>query len=237
MTAEDVIAAIKSRGYWRVSFRPVTPEDRFEGVSEALRTVQAQTVSLRGWDYPHMPGGDHSADTARLQGSFRAWTDWASHKEFWAIFTSSQFLHLKAVRTDWLAEDQFNGNTASPETENVLGVIDNLWHVAESFEFLSRLAGAGCYKNGCLVEIALFNTVGRKLYVDERTRSSFYWDRVTQDESITFREELSRAAMTDPKELTRRAMKIIFDPFGWEVPVEMLNEMIDQLYGLNIGRG
>ena len=238
MSADDVLAAIKSRGYWRVNFRPVSPKDRFEGVTQAINAVTAATVSLRGWDYPHMPGSNKDGDyTARLQTSFQAYTDWSTHKEFWTVFTSSQFLHLKAVRTDWLAEDQFHGNRSSPETENVLGVIDNLWHVTESFEFLSRLARAGCYKSGCLVDISLNNAAGRKLYVDEQQRSGFYWDRVTQETTITFRDEFSRSNLDDPKELTRKAMRTVFDTFGWETPTEMLNQMIDQLYGLNIGRG
>ena len=238
MSADELLTAIKSRGHWRVNFRPVSPEDRFTGVTRALEVVKASTVSLRGWDYPHMPGQNVNGDrTVRLQDSFRASTDWSSHKEFWTIFTSSQFLHLKAVRTDWLAEDVFHDEQPSEETGSVLGVIDNVWHVAESFEFLSRLATAGCYKSGCLVDITLVNTAGRKLYVDERTRSGFHWDRVTQADKVSFREEMSRTALDDPKELTRRAMKRLFDPFGWEVTDGVLSEMVDQLYGLNIGRG
>lgn len=235
--AESLALKIRERGYWRVLFRPVSPDDKIDGLTQATKLVNQATVSLRGWDFPHMPSRNADGDSfRRYETHLEASTEWNGHAEFWRFYTSSQFLHYKGIRTDWADRSDLTDPARFPS--NVLGVVDNTWHVTETFEFLNRLSLAGLYEHGARVTVALMNTAGRTLYVDESTRSGFYYPRQTNAPSITYESGLlDLEAIQDPKAQSIRALRYIFDKFEWDAPEQMLTEMIDQLYGLNIGRG
>lgn len=238
MSAEGLIDEIRSRGYWRINFRPATPEDRIEGVTAARNIALRSAVSLRGWDFPHMPPRVGDGDYVQnLADCFQAGTAWGDKRELWRIYVSSQFLFLRGVRTDWAKEGAaiFGGTTSHPD--NVLGVVDNVWTIAEAFEFLSRLNRAGLYGHGAEVSIQLRNTAGRMLYVDESRRASFFPPRRTDAPNIEYHGQFTQSEIAEPKPLTVKAAQFVFDKFGWEAPSDMLNEMTNELYGLNIGRG
>lgn len=236
--SDEVIERIKQRGYWRVNFRPLTREEERPGVPAAKRLVEACTVSLRGWDFPHMPG-DRIDDGDRKQilgSSFQAFTEWADKREFWSIFTSGQFIHLKGIRSDWQDQDTIRSD---PQRfpPNVLGLVDNIWHVTEAFEFLFRLTEAELYRHGASVSISLHKTKGRTLYTDDVKRADFVYPRTTSADEIHHRVTLSPAAITDPKARTKDALRKLFAPFNYEPTNEVMSSIIDELYGLNIGRG
>ena len=235
--SDDLVSKIKSRGYWRVNFRPTVPED-VDSVLEVKHLVERSTVSLRGWDFPHMPAAGLAGDnTAFLANGFQASTEWGDKHEFWRMYTSTQFLHLKSIRTDWLEEDDLNGVRSQNYPPNVLGLVDNIWHVTEVFEFLSRLTDAGVYRDGTTVSIGLMNTEGRSLHVDDFKRAELNWDYKTNAVDIIYAKLLSRKEIGDPRAQTKEAVRYIFDRFAFQPEEQVLDELIDELYGLNIGRG
>ena len=235
---DGLVPKIKTRGYWRINFRPTSPTDAIDSVMEAKRLVEQCTVGLRGWDFPHMPGAGLSDDrTALLANCFQASTEWGDKHEFWSIYTSTQFIHLKSIRTDWLEEDTFHGDRAANYPPNVLGLVDNIWHVTEAFEFLSRLTGAGLYRHGVTVSVGLMNTLGRTLHVDDSKRAGLNWDRKTSATNIIYSKLLSAKEINEPKTRTKEAVHYILDRFGFQPEEPILDGAIDELYGLNIGRG
>lgn len=235
--SDEMVARIKSRGHWRINFRPTSAGDRLDGVTEARRLVERATVSLRGWDFPHMPGAGLEGDRIlRLDNCSEASTDWRDKHELWRVYVSSQFIHLKGIRTDWLDEDQLHSKP-SEYPENILGLVDNIWHVTEAFEFLARLAELGLYKNGTSVSVGLMNTAGRTLYSDDHKRSEFYWARRTDAHDIVFQGVFRSDQIVDPRSCTKKALNYIFDRFAFEPSGQVLDGIIDELYGLNIGRG
>lgn len=237
MTNDELVPKIQSRGYWRINFRPTSPEDTLGSVSKAKRLVEQCTVSLRGWDFPHMPHGADGDRTALLEDCFEASTDWGDKHEFWRIYSSSQFIHLKSIRTDWLAEDTFHGDRSAEFPPYVLGLVDNVWHVAEAFEFLSRMSEAGLYRHGAAITVGLMNTAGRSLHVDDFKRGGLHWDRTTSAPKIVYEDDLSTSEIAEPKARTKEAIRFILDRFDFEPEDQVLTSIIDELYGLNIGRG
>lgn len=235
---DALVEKIQSRGYWRVNFRPTSRDGTLASVSAARRAVEKATVSLRGWDFPHMPGHAAEGDrTAIMESSFEAFTDWGDKHEFWAIYTSTQFIHLKSIRSDWLAEDDFHGDRSHMYPPNILGLVDNLWHICEAYEFLSRMAEQGLYQTGADVSIGLMNTAGRSLYVDSSTRSELSWKRKTNATNIEHKRSLVPGEVREPRARARETILYILDRFDFQPEAIVLTSIIEELYGLNIGRG
>ena len=91
----EIVAKIKSRGYWEVVIRPLKFEkERLESLKDCANLVLENKVRLRGWDYPHVSSkygvqsGDNWVENV---------TDWSSYEEFWRMYQSGQFLHLFEV--------------------------------------------------------------------------------------------------------------------------------------------
>jgi hypothetical protein len=112
-------------------------------LEQCLQAVQVAEVSLRGWNYPHFPRREGEDTGFERKGTFvEAWIDWMSHREFWRMYTGSQFLHYRAVNEDWREREHWGGDDRAEvgrEAGPVLGIINNLWQIAEVFEFLTHL--------------------------------------------------------------------------------------------------
>lgn len=238
---EDVLQDIRSRGYWRVNFRPVDI-DALDSLSleRCQRAVQVAEVSLRGWNYPHFPRREGEDTGFERKGTFiEAWTDWMSHREFWRMYTSSQFLHYRAINEDWREREQWGGDVrvaASHGTDPVLGIINNLWLVAEVFEFLSRLhQKAGLYSQGVDVSLQLhqgfsLSEQGRVLWADDPGRFPLGYGRRSNAPVLEYRRRLSPGDTAQPKNQAIRATQYLFDKFGWSPSAELLQRDIETLY-------
>lgn len=232
---EGLADEIKSRGYWRINFRPLTLSQPLESLQQCEDLVDQNRVSLRGWDYPHMPRreGDDTG-VVRLENAVEGWVDWSGHREFWRMYTSSQFLHYRAINTEWRELDRWGGNPPSnwgtPIEGPVLGVIDNAWMITEACEFLSRLHANGLYDDGVELKIQLMNTKDRTLWIDATRRSPFSYDRKTGAESLTFARTLGPEQLENPRAITVDALAYFFDKFGWQPAEGQLTEIVSDLY-------
>ena len=232
----NLIDEIRSRGFWRVNFRPVrldTPNPLT--LNKCFTVVQASSVSLRGWDYPHIASGardDSGID--RFEHFVQSWTDWLNHREFWRMYTSSQFLHYRALHEDWRSRDFGGGRPpvfGSEVDQPLLGVTGTIYSLTEVCEFLSRLIlQSELYQAGVTVNIGLENTAGRELVVDEPMRAPFMYARTTDAASITYIANISPAEVIDPKTLAAKILRYFFERFGWDPPEEQLMADINKLY-------
>lgn len=223
---DGLLEKIKSRGYWRINFRPLSEPDRVLSINQCKSVVERNRVSLRGWDYPHIP---RIEETALLESSFEAWNDWSTHIEFWRMYTSTQFIHYRAVPEDWRAEDPFS-QSGSSQDERILGVTMHSWHLTEVFEFLSRLTKDGLYGGGVQVSLSLMNTANRTLTVDDHKRAPFSYDRATGAKELTYTTDLQPADLTEPKQRAADAILYFWDKFGFEPAREQVLQVIEELY-------
>lgn len=239
---DQLIDEIRSRGYWRINFRPLALPVPDLTLTEAQEAVERSSVSLRGWNYPHIPrrtGDDTGID--RLANCVQNWVDWQNHREFWRMYTSSQFLHYRALHEDWREHSDWGDR---PPTSwgrvlegPVLSVLGNIWLVVEVFEFLSRLARNGLYADGVEVSVELINTRGRLLYTEDASRTPFSYDRTTQATSVSYEVTLTAAETQEPKQRAITAVNHIFDRFGWSPNAQQLEKDVEELYQLRLGRG
>ena len=100
-----------------------------------------------------------------------------------------------------------------------------------------RAAPAGLYRHGVTVSVGLMNTLGRTLHVDDSKRAELNWDRKISATNIIYSKLLSAKEINEPKTRTKEAVRYILDRFGFQPEEPILDGAIDELYGLNIGRG
>lgn len=226
-----LLEKIKSVGFVRVVIRPTVLPESLTIVS-ARELVRRASVSLRGWDYPHIAARDDArGGTERHPDYTEDWCDWNHHVEFWRMYKSGQFLHYKALREDLIGERNV---PAGP----VLAVGSFIYTITEITEFAHRLRAAGLYKEGATIQISLGNTAGRRLWVEDPMRMDFGSPMITSCTSI----KVERSARTvelllgDPKEISRSMLGEFFDAFGWTPSPDLISSSQVELYNLKLGR-
>src|SRR4051794_9768857 len=132
----DVVDKIRSRGFWDVELWPL-PFDACRFDYENLENIiEEATVRMRGWPVPYI---DHREPW--LRGD-----DWigqdldalmVSHVEAWRLFTSGQFVHLRAISADW-----GETNLVAPRSadEKIIPIWEILFYLTEVTELAARLA-------------------------------------------------------------------------------------------------
>ncbi len=236
----SLVESIRSRGYWRVNFQPLRPAVNGPlSLHQCSHVVQSNAVRLRGWDYPHFP--QRSADDSgldRMNDYVQGWIDWSGHREFWRMYASSQYLHYRALYEDWTELEHLPASarrpTGIPDDKPLLGVVGNLWLIAEIVEFMSRLVtSGGLYEEGLRLSLQLHNgSTGRALSLDDPSRFGFSYARTTEAALIDFNKDLSAADVVEPRKLAIKAARHVFDRFGWVPADEQLESDISKLYKL-----
>lgn len=203
----DFILTIKSRGYWRVNFRPLSPPQQFT-MQQCRELVRKNSVRLRGWPFPffHEDKADHYA-IENHSDYLAGWIDFGEKKEFWHMYQSGQFLHYAAVSEDWMgSKDSRQFSDKNLESGKYLNFVGSLiYYITEIMEFAVRLHGDGLYQEGVAVSISLHNTKNREL-------TSFDFDRLlsfpkkTAEDVIKFEQEYS------PDKLQQKAAEIAIEP-------------------------
>ncbi|MGA2332604.1 MAG: hypothetical protein ABSG75_12670 [Syntrophales bacterium] len=219
---EETLNKIKSRGYWRINFRPLVIGQKLE-LPQCKNVVERNAVNFRGWDYPHFPQrrGD---DTDLVAGNeyYEGWIDWGAHKEIWRMYQSGQFIHYKAVEEDWFKEDGWYGGTQFQKIEpgTILAILNTVYLITEIFEFLSRIAKTGLfYKEGVMLDIGLIRTAKRQLVMMDPMRGHLFDKYVARIDAIPFSHQYSSdEIIQNAREEALKAIVHIFQRFGWDNP-------------------
>jgi len=223
MSAEATLAELKTRGYYRINFRPREYRSDALELSACQDLVQENKVSLRGWDYPHFP---KELELNVRDDHYEGWTNWAGYREVWRLYQSEQFIILRALREDWASESMFQDLQLQPGS--VLSVIGSLvYELTEACEFLARLHRAGLYGEGAVLRIRLSGTRGRALWIDDRGRVPLLHTYRCDADEITFEKALSASELVvgDPS-LAIAAIRHVLDRFGWHNPSD---DVVDTL--------
>lgn len=228
---DGFLEKIKSVGFVRVVIRPTFLPESLTVVS-ARELVEKASVSLRGWDYPHITSrNDEHGGTEHHADYVQDWCDWYHHVEFWRMYKSGQFLHYKALRED-LGKD---GNVPNGP---VLAVGSFIYTVTEITEFAHRLRAAGLYKEGATLQISIGNSAGRRLWVEDPMRMNFMSPMATNSPSIMVERNVRTMELLlgDPKSISASMLVEFFDAFGWTPSLEHISSTQMELYNLKLGR-
>jgi hypothetical protein len=219
---KGLLETMKSRGYWRINFQPLSLGKQIPSLGECMEIIEKNVVQLRGWDYPHFPrrlDEDHGLQPGDKY--YEAWTEWGAHKEYWRMYQSSQFIHYLALREDWGQEDPFYSSdprwVRTPGSS--LSIIGTIYQITEICEFLSRLEKSGLYDEGVRLVLSLNNTAQRALWLNDPERAPLMRDYRTGADRIQIEEEYHKDVIAfKSKETAFNIIVAIFDRFGWHKP-------------------
>jgi hypothetical protein len=232
MMKEGLLDRIKSRGYWRINFRPKAYEGETIPLLKCKEAVEKSSVQFRGWDYPHIPHrNDDNGSLLPCGEYYEAWTDWWNHIEFWRMYKSAQYLHYLALREDWLEAsgwDEERAKEIPPLTS--LGVSSTIYQITEIFEFASRLARLGLYKSGMSIDIRLENTRNRALWIDDPRRMPFSYPRQTGASMLQIKRELTVDMLVGgDNNSSLEALIELFEHFEWSPSKDLIASQQEQV--------
>jgi hypothetical protein len=138
--------------YWTAGIAPSPADDhRLPADTERLvRLVAERGVSLRGWNYPHIPRSEPPQGIGILpDGGIEAVTATGRYQEVWRLHPSGLFTHRWRLRED---------GTGYSGTINVVAAV---YTVAEVFEFGRRLYQEDTTVQTVTFRITLDEVLGR----------------------------------------------------------------------------
>lgn len=216
--AEDgLLKLIKSKGHWQIEFLPKVP-GKISNLKESLEIVSRARTRLN-WDFPHVPLNNTSDEQALpLEDCYQAESDLGSRKEFWRIYLTEEFVVFRSLVEDWYEGDRFRSSLAydNPEGTTLTIYTSLTLFLTEVFEFLSRLAENGLYKDGVYINLKLVNVKGRSLKIDASGRMPFTYERKTGAEKIEMSGTYTASELVDRRqEIANGFIMEAFDRFGY----------------------
>lgn len=148
--SHPILDKIYSKGYWRVSIRPVAFNlKRIKAITELRAILESCVVSFTQRHYPHFLGANDTIGQDFIQGV----TDCRDHLEFYRFWQSGQFVHYMALREDYYALERrwLRPNMA-------------LHTLTEIYVFAECLTRRGILVPGVEIRAALHKLDGRTLY-------------------------------------------------------------------------
>jgi len=164
MSNEELLAEIKSRGYWRVEMHSTEYQENRLPARRAMQDlINKATVSLRGWPYPYFRAEETTYDGKGLEGQ----VDWSYHKEYWRLYESGQWLHYLGLSGAWISREEiFKGRSPLPPQHpgylHIRG--DVLFTLTEILRFTAGLVQDGVLDPTAFLSIQLHNTHDYMLY-------------------------------------------------------------------------
>lgn len=215
----DLVEKIKSRGYWDVEVRPLPANaSRFD--YESLESViERAAVRLRGWPVPFVD----------LREPWLRGDDWigqdidaltVSHLEAWRLFTTGQFVHLRALTVDWGEADLIAPRIPD---QQVIPVWEILFYLTEVVELAARLTLKETAPDSVSLRAKLAGMAGRGLVVGQHNRAEFFQPYAQQRAVLQAETTVKADALVaDPREVALELARHLFLRFGWKPSIEQL---------------
>ncbi|MGR0329634.1 hypothetical protein ACUU9X_16630 [Bacillus cereus] len=220
--SEQILEKIKSKAYWRIIIRPMEYNKySIESLSQIREVIQENQVKLSGWNYPHTNQSTLNNGHNFVESS----TDFSTHIEYWKFFQSGQFAHLISMGEDWLEQHiSLVGPTTNPTDFKGLEILNALYLATEIVEFATRLALKGIYNGKIKIQVTLFDTIERKLFFTENSRTLF-GDYICQIPEINWEKDLNRDELIGGgPDIALQLVRFIFERFNWSPPLNTLKE-------------
>lgn len=225
----ELLEKIQSRGYWRVSIRPIEFESkRVDDISALFPLVEKSAVRFRGWDFPHIDYKEpHRVDVDWVGQEF----DWQHKKEIWRFYQSAQFIHISCMSIDWRDESTLWPADEQWAPGQVLGIGEIIARFTEIFEFATRLSMSEAGAERIHLEIVLSNLEGRQLYVDS-TRMRWGLHSTYRASLNEFPYELDttqQELIATQRDLALFGANEVFKRFGWGATMEVLKSWQEEV--------
>jgi len=192
--------------------------------------VEACSVDLRGWDFPHITR-DEEAQHVNTEWAGQA-DEWEHNLELWRMYRSGQFISFSGIPHEWRDQSGFwpayDGWTAGTHV-SVLHIVARF---TEALDFAARLSQTKAGDDQMVVSIELRQMAGRFLMLDSPLRMPlrpFYKADVAdikQERSIS-RADLIARGRTIALELAED----VFTFFSWRPAQQILADLQREIVG------
>jgi hypothetical protein len=227
MPDTDVLAKIRSRGYWDVAIHPGHQLDRALALQDLTRLLEANTVRMRGWPVPFI---DH-------RNRIRRGNDWigqdidaqnVDHYEAWRFFTSAQFTQLRAISADWRVNRE---RTAVPRWASaVIEVWEVLYYLTELVELAARRTLASSARS-FVIDATLTGMQDRALISGTPMRE-FDQAYLFSENDIRVKESVSSSHLTaEPRQIAVEMSAAVLARFGFHATSGVLEDYQRELLG------
>lgn len=216
---KSLIADIKSKGYWTISFSPLEfHPNAIPTLPKCKSLLSSSAVRLRGWPYPATRNHD-SIEPVSVDDYVEAQTDWEDCKEIARLYQSGKFVHLLALREDRCPIEGLKNSYWIPEGEKkILGTVATVYLFTEIFEFLVALNQKGLYKDGVDIEIGLHNNADRVLVTDHNRGPLFQAYRCHSADIVLSKRLSGNQINTESRTIATDLLVALFHKFNWDNP-------------------
>ncbi len=208
--------------------RPVEFQShRISDVSDLSKIIKRASVSLRGWDFPHM-----GTDLPSIQGDWiRSEVDWEGILESWVFFQSAAFLFLGNFRDDWRDASSLSGSWEGWEIGKFFNVHDVIFKLTEVYEFATRLISTVPGNGSMIVEVELVGLANRHLYMSSESNRHMRWQWYKAElPEVKWGNEYERTdLMANSRSHATKAALEIFKLFKWDAPEQVIKEIQGEL--------
>lgn len=215
MDAQDIQNKLESVGHIKVVFEPdIYLEDRIP--KRRLEDVLNEAaVSLRGWNYPHIPIQDKETSKRpySIGSAVEFYTHWDKFIEIFRLYQSGQFLAKTSLFEDTLG--QLRGKDLPPG--KYLDFLGLIYRITEINLFISNLITATDIQGGRLF-ITISKTRDRELEsIFDNNIMSFMGGYVCRMNEVEVQENFDREKiLNQPLIVAREIIKKIFEDFNWK---------------------
>lgn len=181
--AQDVMSAIKQRGYWKIEIKPAVYRRDMHTLGTLRNALASSQVRYRGWPYPHI--GGMRGKTYNMDRCVESRIRWGEFAEVSRFYRSGRFVHHIGMVEDRHGAARMDGlvveDPAMPE-RRFLRARSALYYLTEMYLFASNLARREMLGSETVVDVTLYDQAGRILvFNDERL---FIGDGVSQAQTI-----------------------------------------------------
>ena len=228
--ATPLIDKIKSRGYWYVIIRPTQfNQHLIPSLDECHRLIEESKVSLRGWDYPHLPrlGQGLSKGVDWIESSTESMV-WIPILEYWRFYQSGQFAHLFNCTEDWIDLDQLqiqSWGRNRPLPEKVLSILSTVYRVTEIYEFAARLAAKEIFRSDLSITVELHGMKERVLVVTGHMRAPLLENYTCKLDDLPYPPKTVslETLLAQASDLALENILWFFERFHWQsIPVHVI---------------
>lgn len=219
----QLLALIRTRGYWKVIVRPATfVEHRLERL-ELFPVASGASVQLRGWDFPHIDTNEQPHIDAEWAGQV---VDWQHALELWRLYRSGQLLSISGIFSEWRDRSSFWPATSGWVPNAFLGVGETIARLTEILEFAARLSQTKAGDLSMVVDVTFENMKNRLLVGDSPNRAPLRGGYRSGVESIRITRTVARTELIPrARALAGECSEELFSYFGWKPAAQIVSDI------------
>ena len=224
----DLLSKVRFRGHWQVVIRPTAfKKDRVGEIGSLFPIVERCSVSLRGWDFPHIDRRKQPHIDVDWVGQE---VDWEHHVELWRLYQSGQFVQVGGMWEDWRDQSGLWPPERTWKAGSGLGVLDATFRFIEIFEFAARLCQTEAGDERVRILVTLSSLKERTLFLESPNRIPLLGEYKAGINELPYEVELSRADLiAAPREHALEPTARLFERFGWNAGRDMLKGLQAEL--------